>query len=84
MLNHAVESTPWVKQFGAAPSFGVGADTDPYARVRRAECMLALLILHVEGGEVLFIDEDRLEVLRDSVQPEQVAALRAALASQHE
>jgi len=30
----------------------------------RCECMLALWMLHVDNLDVLFVDEDRLEVLR--------------------
>ena len=42
---------------GAASTFGVGAAADPLARLCRAECMLAALIL-ARGGAVDFIDAD--------------------------
>jgi len=67
--------------FKAAPCFVSGAASDPLARLCRAECMLALIILHVEGGRVDFVDEDRLEVLRDSPTPQDVEMLRAAAAA---
>ena len=80
-LAAAVEATPWVTKFGASASFGVGGETDPYVRACRAECMLALLILHVDGGEVSFIEEDRVEVLRDAPPPDAIEAVRVAVAS---
>ena len=58
----------------------MGAASDPYAKLCRAECMLALLILHVEGGAVDFVDEDRLEVLRDAPPKDAIDGLRAAVA----
>ena len=65
LLQALVDETPWIRQFGAALSFGIGPPADPYCRLCRAECMLALLILHVEKGKVSFVEEDRLEVLAD-------------------
>jgi hypothetical protein len=79
LLEAAVSATPWVEQFGAAASFGVGDAADPYVRASRAECMLAALVLHADGGDVDFIDEDRLEVLRDSPPAEAVDDLRRAI-----
>ena len=79
-LEALVASTPWISKFGATASFGVGPPSDPYVRMCRAECMLALIILHVEGGAVDFIEEERLEVLRDETSPEAVKAMRAATA----
>jgi len=81
LLESIVTLTPWINKFKAAPSFGIGAASDPLARLCRAECMLALIILHVEGGRVDFVDEDRLEVLRDSPTPQDVEMLRAAAAA---
>ena len=63
LLQALVDETPWIPQFGAASSFGIGQPMDPYCRLCRAECMLALLILHVEEAQVNFLEEDRLEVL---------------------
>jgi hypothetical protein len=79
-LEALVASTPWISKFGATASFGVGPSADPYVRMCRAECMLALIILHVEGGKVDFIEEERLEVLRDGTAPEGVKNIRAAAA----
>lgn len=46
---------------------GVGKDDNPYVMLCRAECMLALHLLHVAAADekraVSFIDADRLEVL---------------------
>ena len=81
LLVAAVAATPWVSQFGATASFGVGEATDPYVRASRAECMLASLILHVDGGDVNFIEEDRLEVLQDAPPREAIEAVRAAAAT---
>ena len=81
LLDATVAATPWVGKFGASASFGVGDAADPYVRACRAECMLALLILHVDGGDVAFIDEERLEVLRDAPPGEALDAVRQAAAS---
>ena len=77
LLEAAVAATPWVAKFGASKDFGIGPEADPYVRACRAECMLAALVLHVEGAAVDFVDDDRLEVLRDAPS-EAVAALRKA------
>ena len=53
---------------------GVGNADDPYVRACRAECMLAALLLHVEGAPVNFVDEDRLEVLRNAPPADAVSA----------
>ena len=79
-LDAAVEATPWVSKFGATASFGVGDVSDPYVRACRAECMLALLIFYVDKSDVAFVDEDRLEVLRDAPPEDAVEAVRAAAA----
>ena len=60
------------------PSFGVGAASDPYVRLCRAECMLALIMLHVEETDVRFVDEERLEVLRDAAPAAMVEELKSA------
>ena len=78
LLAAAVAATPWVSQFGASAQFGVGEASDPYVRACRAECMLAALVLHVDGGDVNFIDEDRIEVLRDAPPRDVVEAVREA------
>lgn len=80
LLEAAVEGTPWVGKFGATASLGVGEATDPYVRMSRAECMLAALVLHVDGGEVNFVDEERVEVIRDGPSPEAVQAVIGACA----
>ena len=64
LLEEVVQSTPWVTQFGAEADFGIGELTNPYVRLCRAECMLAALVLHVEGGAVDFIEAERVEVLQ--------------------
>ena len=77
LLSAVVDANSWITQFGATAQFGVGEPSDPYVRACRAECMLAALILHHDGGEVNFIDEDRLEVLA-AAPAEAVEAVRAA------
>ena len=79
LLKATVEVTPWISKFGMTPQFGVGDAKDPYVRSCRAECMLAALILHVDGGDVSFIDEDRLEVLKDAPPAASIEAVRAAI-----
>ena len=74
----AVAATPWVSQFKMSPSYGVGEVSDPYVRACRAECMLAVIVLHVDGHEVDFIDEERIEVLRDAAPAETMEAVRKA------
>lgn len=81
LLEGAVAATPWVGKFGATASFGVGALSDPYVRACRAECMLAALVLHVDGDAVDFIDEERIEVLRDAPPSETIVALRDVTAA---
>jgi len=81
LLEVAVDKTPWVRQSGATASMGVGDTKDPYTRACRAECMLAALILYVDGGEVDFLDEERLEVLRDGATKDAVDSLRDAVAA---
>ena len=81
MLEAAVAANPWVSQFGATASFGVGDVSDPYVRICRAECMLAALLLHVEGAAVEFLEEDRLEVLQDAPSAEMVEAVCRAVAT---
>mmetsp|Transcript_21223 Transcript_21223/g.41404 ORF Transcript_21223/g.41404 Transcript_21223/m.41404 type:complete len:204 (+) Transcript_21223:452-1063(+) len=69
LLEQVVESTPWIVKYGALADFGIGQLSDPYVRMCRAECLLAILMLHVEArpdGEVDFIDEDRLGPLRNA------------------
>lgn len=78
LLEAAVTATPWIGQFKMTPSFGVGELSDPYVRACRAECMLAAIVLFVDGGDVDFIDEERLEVLRDAAPAENVEAVRLA------
>ena len=78
LLEAAVAATPWVSQFKMSPSYGVGEVSDPYVRACRAECMLAVIVLHVDGHEVDFIDEERIEVLRDAAPAETMEAVRKA------
>jgi hypothetical protein len=78
LLEAAVAATPWVAQFKMTPSYGVGKVSDPYVRACRAECMLAAIVLHVDGREVDFIDEERIEVLRDAAPAENIEAVRKA------
>mmetsp|Transcript_24684 Transcript_24684/g.72323 ORF Transcript_24684/g.72323 Transcript_24684/m.72323 type:complete len:180 (-) Transcript_24684:115-654(-) len=79
LLEGVVSATPWIEQFGMAPQFGMGNVSDPYVRLCRAECMLAVLLLHVEGAPVSFLDEERLEALRDAPTAEAVRDVRCAL-----
>ena len=78
LLSAVVDANSWITQFGATAQFGVGEPSDPYVRACRAECMLAALVLHVEGAAVDFVDDDRLEVLRDAPTAAAVEAVRAA------
>ena len=85
LLQAAVGAAPWVAKYGTESDFGLGDAADPYVRSCRAECLLALLILHAEGGPVDFIDADRLEVLRGGADAEprlceQIRAVSAELA----
>ena len=80
LLEATVAATPWIAQFKMTSSYGVGELSDPYVRACRAECMLAVVVIHVDGGEVDFIDEDRIEVLRDAAPAENVESLRKAAA----
>ena len=66
LLQGAVDRTSWVDEFGMTADFGIGDLQNPYVRICRAECMLAALLLHVEGSDVNFLDDERLEVLRDA------------------
>lgn len=81
LLDASVAATPWISQFGATSSFGVGDAADPYVRACRAECMLAVLLLYVDDVAVNFVDEDRLEVLRDAPTRDSIDAVRTAAAS---
>ena len=69
LLDEVVGANSWIEQFDALPMFGVGDLSNPYVRMCRAECMLAAYMLHVECsklGDVDFIEEERLEALRDA------------------
>ena len=73
LLTDAVAAAGWVTDFGAEIDFGIGDLSNPYVRLTRAECMLAALVLHVEGRAVDFIDADRVEVLKDAPTAAQAA-----------
>ena len=62
-LAAAVDAHPWIRKYKSTADFGLG--DDDYAKLCRAENLLALYMLHVEGAgaEVDFLPEDRLEVL---------------------
>ena len=81
LLEAAVAATPWIAQFKMTSGYGVGELSDPYVRACRAECVLAILVLHVDGGEVNFIDEERIEVLRDAAPADAIEAVRKAASS---
>jgi hypothetical protein len=81
LLHAAVDATPWVTKFGAAKDFGVGEMSDPYVRLCRAECMLAVFMWVCESREVSFIEEDRMEVLR-AAPADAVQAVRKAASGQ--
>ena len=78
-LEQVVADTPWIDQYGMGADFGMGDDANPYVRACRAECMLAVLMLHSERVGVDFIDSDRLEVLRDTPSNASLQAVRAAV-----
>ena len=63
LIHSCVDATPWVTKYGSEADFGVGDVADPYVRMKRAECMLGAFIMHVEDGDIDFLEEDRLEVL---------------------
>ena len=83
VLQQVVADTPWIDKYGMGDQYGMGDVANPYVRACRAECMLALLILHVEGGQVSFLEEERLEVLSDVPPSAETAleAVRTAVAS---
>lgn len=78
-LEQVVADTPWIDQYGMGADLGMGDVANPYVRACRAECMLAVLMLHLERVEVNFIDSDRLEVLRDAPSSASLRAVRAAV-----
>ena len=79
VLEQAVADNSWIEQFGMGADFGMGDPADPYVRACRAECMLAVLMLHLEQVDVNFIDSDRLEVLRGVGASSSLQAVRTAL-----
>lgn len=78
-LEQVVADTPWIDQYGMGADLGMGDAANPYVRACRAECMLAVLMLHLERVEVNFIDSDRLEVLRDVPSSASLQAVREAV-----
>ena len=78
LLAAIVDGDPSIRKYGMEKDYGVGDVADPYVRACRAECMLALLLLHVEALPVDFIDEDRLELL-DCEASAEVEAVRDAV-----
>ena len=78
LLAAIVDGDPSIRKYGMEKDYGVGDVADPYVRACRAECMLALLLLHVEALPVDFIDEDRLELL-DCEASAAVEAVREAV-----
>jgi len=79
LLEQVAADTPSIEKYGMGADYGLGDLVDPYVRACRAECMLAVLMLHLERVEVEFIDADRLEVLRDAPSDASVQAVRATL-----
>ena len=67
LLEHAVKTSPLINpRFGPTEAdFGLplNATGDPMLIVNRAESLLALYMMTVEGAPVEFLDSDRLEVL---------------------
>ena len=78
-LQQVVADTPWIEQYGMGADLGMGDTANPYVRACRAECMLAVLMLHLERVDVDFIDSDRLEVLRDAPSSVSLQAVRTAV-----
>lgn len=79
LLEQVAADTPSIEKYKMEGDYGLGDVADPYVRACRAECMLAVLMLHLERAEVEFIDADRLEVLRDAPSGASVQAVRAKL-----
>ena len=79
VLKQVVADTPWIDKYGMGDQYGMGDVANPYVRACRAECMLAVLMLHLERVEVNFIDSDRLEVLRDAPSSASLQAVREAV-----
>ena len=79
VLEQVVADTPWIDKYGMGDQYGMGDVANPYVRACRAECMLAVLMLHLERVEVNFIDSDRLEVLRDAPSSASLQAVREAV-----
>lgn len=63
MLADLAKSEPWFEG-----ELGMGAESNPYVMLCRAECILALFLLRDASADVrrdiAFIDADRLDVLR--------------------
>ena len=79
VLEQVVADTPWIDKYRMGDQYGMGDVANPYVRACRAECMLAVLMLHLERVEVNFIDSDRLEVLRDAPSSASLQAVREAV-----
>ena len=80
LLEGTVRRTEWVTQYQLSKDFGIGDPQDPYVCACRAECMLAALLLFVEGTKVKFIDAEGLEVLQGAPTPNEIQAVVEALA----
>ena len=79
VLKEATDQTPWIHKFGCSNDFGVGSEEDVYNHACRAECLLAILIIHFTDGTVDFLDDERLQVLNLAPSPSSRAAVKVAL-----
>ena len=80
-LEAAAAAAPWITKYKMQGDYGLPAPpADPLAALNRAECLLALWMLHVAPGAPLpvpFVDDEKAEVL---AHPDAAAAAAAAAA----
>ena len=84
-LEAAAAATPWIAKFKATGDYGLPLDTtpadNPLVALNRAECLLALWMIHLAPGAPLpvpFVDVEKAGVLS---HPDAAAATAAAAAA---